>query len=1039
MERGSPTKGPMLFEDRSGARAILLWVVLCLVLLGVPAWIGDFLYRVETIPSLATAVRDEAEILPGDDRIQDVRLGPDGAADCDTDRTPNRTVLGYLPVDDPRGMSAYRAHCADLDAIIIESYELSGAALRLRALSDDPFFGYPRQTGADRFLAVAPAPDLTAADIAASLSDPAVRNSLTGSLIAAVKDRPSAGVCLDVRRAPGLGAEEMEALALDMAQFRSDIGSLCLIAAPEAEFWTSSIVTGTFDLTIVTGFQETTTIFEPLAPTQWFEERVMPVIGVMDPARRGIALGTFGSIWTSGSATSRPVSFAEASWLMSMNDGRIGYSSRLGTSQISYVDGARRPNRIWLLDGVSFYNQLAEVGDGPAVVVWPLGFEDPSIWPVLRAPSESPVARDALREPIGMQDRVLEVGSGIAVTRIDPALAGERQIDVDDAGRVIGQRMVTAPRPATVVRTMAVPSGTALVTFDGTIAEPQWSTLLRTLEDSRISATFFMTDQQMLGQGEALNDLIERGHTIGLMIKSHAEPGTFEARVEDVFNNGAQQLIAHLTNSRTAAARAWHRPLGSPSTPMQLDATLRLTEQGYLPIGSGATVRDIVADRDDMMDQLRDANLSGRPAVLTFDLTSPTADQSVAALPRVLLDLRRDGFAIRSLAEGTGLANQTLMPPSSRAAVWRDTVSYAVLEFWYFKLTFVFLCLLIFAVIRSLIYLALAFIRRPTPPIDRSFCPGVTVIVPAYNESKVIVHSINSILESDYPNFEVLVVDDGSSDDTSAVVDRAFGSNPRVRLIAQRNGGKWQAENRALNHVRTPFFVGVDADTVLDPKALWWLVQPFKDERVGAVAGFVEVSNPHNFLTWCQALEYRVSQSVTRRSFEVFNGIFVVPGAIGLAGCGGRGGRQVFRRHDHGRCRSYGCSAQGGLQGQVSGKRTRLYRGAVACGAVPETATALDAWDASDIMETPPDDIGISADRDHFHHGRHLVQSVDQLSVATGRYPALVHPCETGVRRRHQRDGDHGSASGGRDRKLFRFVGAGSGQHLCRVLVRKTL
>ncbi|WP_420858533.1 glycosyltransferase [Marivivens marinus] len=757
----------------------------------------------------------------------------------------------------------------------------SGAVLRLRALSDDPFFGYPRQTGPDRFLAVAPAPDLTAEDIAASLSDPGVRNSLTGSLIAAVKDRPSAGVCLDVRRAPGLGAEEMEALANDMAQYRADIGKLCLIAAPEAEFWTSSIVTGTFDLTIVTGFQETTTIFEPLAPTQWFEERVMPVIGVMDPARRGIALGTFGSIWTSGSATSRPVSFAEASWLMSMNDGQIGYSSRLGTSQISYVDEARRPNRIWLLDGVSFYNQLAEVGDGPAVVVWPLGFEDPSIWPILRAPSGNPAARDALREPIGMQDRVLEVGSGIAVTRIDPAIAGERQIDVDDAGRVIGQRMVTAPRPATVVRTMAVPSGTALLTFDGTIAEPHWSTLLRTLEDSRISATFFMTDQQILGQGESLNDLIGRGHTIGVMIKSHAEPGTFEARVEDVFNNGAQQLIAHLTNNRTAAARAWHRPLGSPSTPMQLDATLRLTEQGYLPIGSGATVRDIVADRDGMMDQLRDANLSGRPAVLTFDLTSPTADQSVAALPRVLLDLRRDGFAIRSLAEGTGLAHQTLMPPSSRAAVWRDTVSYAVLKFWYFKLTFVFLCLLIFAVIRSLIYLALAFIRRPTPPIDRSFCPGVTVIVPAYNESKVIVHSINSILESDYPNFEVLVVDDGSSDDTSAVVDRAFGSNPRVRLIAQRNGGKWKAENRALDHVRTPFFVGVDADTVLDPKALWWLVQPFKDERVGAVAGFVEVSNPHNFLTWCQALEYRVSQSVTRRSFEVFNGIFVVPGAIG--------------------------------------------------------------------------------------------------------------------------------------------------------------
>ncbi|WP_165352783.1 glycosyltransferase [Loktanella sp. IMCC34160] len=833
------------------------------------------------MPPLETSVRTEAGPVPGDDRIYDVRLGPDGTARCDVDLTPNRTVLGYLPAEDPRAMSAYRAHCGDLDGIVIESYEFTGPDLRLRALSDDPFFGDPMQPGTDRYLAVAPAAGLSAAEISTALSDPGLRNSVTGALMNAVVDRPSTGVCLDLSQTPEVGTEVLEALASDLERYFSSFGKTCLIAGPEAGFWASPIIAGAFDLTIVTGFQKTQSVLEPLAPTQWFEERVIPVFGAMEPSRRGVALGVFGSIWTSGSATSRTVSFSEASWLLSRYDGSLGYSSRLGTSQISFVDETRRSNRIWLLDAVSLHNQLSEAGDGASVLVWPLGFEDPSIWPVLRAPSQSLAALDALRGPIEMRDRVVEVGSGIAVTGIDAGETGQRQIDVDDAGRVVGQRLVQVPRPVTVMRTTAGASGTALLTFDGTIAEPYWSSLLDILDDSRISATFFLTDQQMLGQGPALNDLIDRGHTIGLMIRSHAEPGTFESTVEGVFNNGAQQLLGHLSGERTTVVRAWHRPLGSPATPTQLHATIQLTEQGYIPIGSGATIRDIDADRDEMMAQLRDANLSGRPAVLTFDLTSPQAALSVAALPRVLLDLRRDGFSIRSLSEGTNLAQPTLAPSHGIAPVWRDSVTYAILEFWYFKLTFVFLCLLLFAIIRSLIYLALAFVRRPQPPIDRTFCPGVTVIVPAYNESKVIVQSIRSILKSDYPNFEVLVVDDGSSDDTSEAVMKAFGSNPKVRLIAQRNGGKWQAENRALHHVRTPFFVGVDADTVLDPKALWWIVQPFKDERVGAVAGFVEVSNPHNFLTWCQALEYRVSQSVTRRSFEVFNGIFVVPGAIG--------------------------------------------------------------------------------------------------------------------------------------------------------------
>jgi len=168
--------------------------------------------------------------------------------------------------------------------------------------------------------------------------------------------------------------------------------------------------------------------------------------------------------------------------------------------------------------------------------------------------------------------------------------------------------------------------------------------------------------------------------------------------------------------------------------------------------------------------------------------------------------------------------------------------------------------------------------RKPEP----HYTPSVTIIVPAYKEERVIAATIRSLLRQVYGGeLEVVVVDDGSPDDTYGVVMREFGGDPRVTAYRKENGGKASALNFGIAHARGEIIVCLDADTQFTPTPVARLVAPLHDPKVGAVAGNAKVGNRHNMVTRWQALEYVTSQNLERRAFAVLNAITIVPGAVG--------------------------------------------------------------------------------------------------------------------------------------------------------------
>lgn len=162
--------------------------------------------------------------------------------------------------------------------------------------------------------------------------------------------------------------------------------------------------------------------------------------------------------------------------------------------------------------------------------------------------------------------------------------------------------------------------------------------------------------------------------------------------------------------------------------------------------------------------------------------------------------------------------------------------------------------------------------------------PMVSIVVPAYNEGPVIAAAVQALLRLDYPNYEVLIVDDGSTDDTyeKALQVARHSSKIPVRVISKTNGGKADALNAGMASARGEFILNMDGDTKLSANTLKACIRHFEDPSVGAVAGNVKVINRENVWTRIQALEYIEGLAMARKAQSFVRSVNIIPGPLGI-------------------------------------------------------------------------------------------------------------------------------------------------------------
>lgn len=210
------------------------------------------------------------------------------------------------------------------------------------------------------------------------------------------------------------------------------------------------------------------------------------------------------------------------------------------------------------------------------------------------------------------------------------------------------------------------------------------------------------------------------------------------------------------------------------------------------------------------------------------------------------------------------------------------TTSFIITLSLFVLLTFLVILLVRYGTLMWLSYLHT--LERQSEPVETQEYPLVSLLIPAFNESIMIDKAIRAALGIDYPRLEIIVVDDGSKDDTLARALRMaqlYGGE-RVRVVSQENAGKAVALNRGLAAARGEIVVCVDGDSRMGSESLRQGIKHFRDPAVGAVAGNVKVVNRNNTLTRLQSLEYVEGLNMVRSAQAFLGGVNIIPGPMGL-------------------------------------------------------------------------------------------------------------------------------------------------------------
>lgn len=876
-ERGDVRPIPV-FEARSGRRRIIvgllsvLFVALCL---GIAL---SFLWRIYTLPTLgrpepvaqlALTGTPVARTEVGSPSSWAYAAGAPGRTCKDeeewganSDRDRPRVVV-YVKADDLGGPAAVARHCDQIDLVLAQSYELVDGAGAIRFLRETAL----PSSGITILPVVQIGSSLGSSEVEALFSDP-TELGLLADRLSLLEESGLPGLCLDLSDQTGLGARGVS-MALD--QLARD-GLRCVIGSADAKLWEDRSLVDSLDLAVVKGFQSPKGPAQPPAPPEWFAGALARAEALIPPDKLVVALGMMGHAWRSGQPGLREISYIEGMTETADHRGGVVFVPRAGALRLRYMDAVGRVNEAWLPDAAGLQNQLMRVDQGVGVAVWPLGAEDPALWDLLDQ-TQAPAA--ALQEPIHLDYAVNVVGTGSFVSGSEPSQPGQRVVQMDAEGReVIAASYAAVPSAGRLFRSGLADGSRVSLSFDGLPSEDRWPDLARVLADAGVEATFVVHAGELLTRGDVAAAIVAAGHVIGLQDSPAAEslPG-----VERVMDNLRQLLVADKTGVRPRFVE-----VGGDGEWGDLPArSAWLIDRGYMPVIPAATFSpDDLGSPAEVIEAVSGSldQTSGRVAIKVGPFGW---DRVIAALPGLIESFSNQGYEFTSLRSEANLDPTQAMPPAQETLSHASTAAFAVAALMAGGLSTMLLWFLVVSAIRSIGYLILAITRRPRNDFDPNWQPPVTVIVPAYNEEKVIESCVASILSANYPNLSVIVVDDGSSDGTSQVIASTFAQDPRVRLIRQRNRGKWAAANAGLEVTDTPIFLIADADSVFLPDTIGWLVQQFKDPKVGAVAGLVEVGNRNGFLESFQLLEYVVSQSVLRRAQEVFDGIIVVPGAVG--------------------------------------------------------------------------------------------------------------------------------------------------------------
>ena len=730
------------------------------------------------------------------------------------------------------------------------------------------------------------------------IADEPHRQTLINALTTFVQDNKFAGICVDFEEPP---TSSQGNLLTFMQELHTTFAAKGLLVAQAVPFddaaWNYKAYSAASDYLIIMAYDQHWTGSDagPVAGQEWFEQNLIRRMRELDPAKTIIALGNYGYNWNDADSNVDEVTFQEALISARESEATPTFDPVSRNPYFEYDEEDQSHHKVWFLDAVTAYNQIrAASGYKPAGFgIWRLGSEDPSLWSILGTQQNN--SPDALRT-INYGYEVDFEGNGELLKVMSRPQKGSRNLEIDQSSGFIKSEQFTAlPSSYVVERTGDRPGLLALTFDDG--PDPNWTpAILDILKRENVPATFFIIGKN----GQAYPDLVRRianeGHEIGNHSFTHPNLGEIPLSLTELELNATQRLIESQIGRSTVLFRPPYFGDAEADKPQEVEPAIVAQNLGYIMVGVRIDPDDwqlpVTADQivQRTIDRAMDSNPETRGEVILLHDSGGDRSATIEALPRLIHDLRARGFRFVQVSDLAGLSRDQVMPeipPNQRVFTRADAIAFFFLSTGGWTLQWVFLIGILLGLARLLFVGSLALgqwlrsRRRERIHAGIDYNPFVSILIPAYNEELVIANTIKSLLASDYPHYEIIVIDDGSQDATSKIVTDKFKGEACVRLFTVPNAGKAAALNTGLRHARGEIIIALDADTLFALNTVGALAHRFYDKTLGAVAGNAKVGNRINLVTRWQALEYITSQNMDRRAFASLNCITVVPGAVG--------------------------------------------------------------------------------------------------------------------------------------------------------------
>lgn len=659
-----------------------------------------------------------------------------------------------------------------------------------------------------------------------------------------------------------------------------------------------------------------------IAPHKWVQEIVNDISTKVPPEKLILCIAGYAYDWGKKGTLGDEITFQEALAIAQESDSTtIEFNKDSYNLSFKYDDSSAVTHFVGFTDAVSNFNVIRVADDAGwrGTALWRLGAEDPRIWSFY----DKDLSRSALEKTnfdiSSVKSSLLStnvdyIGEGEVLDVLSTPKEGKVTFKYDEKQKIITEETFIDLPTSYVVRKFGKAKGKKIVlTFDDG-PDPEWTPqILDILEKEKVPAAFFVVGKNAEENLPLLKRIFNEGFEIGNHTFTHpnmAEVSEWRAGLE---LNATRSLIEIVTGRSTIMFRAPYLADAEPETQEELRPVMLAKKQNYLTMGESLDPQDWDAahiNADSIVNRLvREKDYGSM--ILLHD-AGGYRQATIEALPRIIKYFRDNGYEFITIAELLGEKKDVLMPLVPKEQAFLDKVDAYILSAIYFlQKTFsgVFYTAVGLSMLRNLFILILAFLQKrkeknsfkqlalSNEPIiygvesqqtvgslklkTQSSKPSVSIIVPAYNEEITAVKTINSLLLQDYPNYDIVFVNDGSKDNTYEVVKAAFDNNPKVKILKKINGGKASALNYGIANSTAEILVNIDADTQLLPNAVTELIKKMSDDRVGAVAGNVKVGNKVNWLTRWQSVEYITSQNFDRLAMEYLNAITVVPGAIG--------------------------------------------------------------------------------------------------------------------------------------------------------------